>query len=368
MRKKTVNASARRRVSWDFLRVVAISAVVIQHATNLAPQDHHELSGLPFVFSLQFGANSLLVVSAFFVCASLAKTRPLKFLADKLVRLIPAYLVALITTYLLLTQVAPERWVSLTGKDLLGNALLLPGLVPGANMVDVNYWTLQLQMLAFLSASLLTLCLRWNTNRAAVLTWVLVLSPIGLRWLSEHFTAVHWCFHNFLMHRIHLLGIGVGIWLWSRRKISLWHLLLLLAAAGIAHDIPLTDPSSIALILFIGAMCLAARGPDWSFLAGRVQRLLAWLASISFGIYLVNHQIGALISLGLVSIGVGSWPRLLVILSSLVLLGWLLTVLVQRPIHRLLTRRRLSSTPVEPKSPGVTSPLPEKQLVAGQPI
>jgi peptidoglycan/LPS O-acetylase OafA/YrhL len=52
----------------------------------------------------------------------------------------------------------------------------------------------------------------------------------------------------------------------------------------------------------------------------------------------------------LLAVGASGWERLVLVLAAAVLGGWLLTRLVERPTHRLLTRQR-EQKPLAPTLP-----------------
>ena len=101
-----------RRISWDLLRVVAVFAVVLGHVTHQGALLHPELTGYPVRVTAQFGAAILLVISAFFVCASLRKGNPRRWLWNRVARLVPAYLAAVLLTYVV------TRWAAISFSGL----------------------------------------------------------------------------------------------------------------------------------------------------------------------------------------------------------------------------------------------------------
>ena len=97
----------------------------------------------------------------------------------------------------------------------------------------------------------------------------------------------------------------------------------------------------LVLAVAVAGIAAAAAGRDWSVLrVGALPRVVTWLAGLSYGIYLVNQQIGYFVAWGLEArFGVHGWPRLVLVVAVAVVLGWALTVLVERPVHRWLVRR-----------------------------
>ena len=109
------------------LRVAAVASVVVQHATYTVGDVLPWVTPTPFTWSIQAGANTLMVVSAYFVCVTLATRPPARWWADRLARLLPAYAVAVVVTYLATLYAAQYGYWRPSGRDLVGNLLLLQG-------------------------------------------------------------------------------------------------------------------------------------------------------------------------------------------------------------------------------------------------
>lgn len=336
-----------RRLSWDAVRVVAVASVVVQHATFTVAGVLPWLSATPFTWSIQAGANTLMIVSAYFVCVTLAKGRPGRWWAHRLARLLPAYAVAVVATYVLTVLASQYGYWRPSGRDLVGNLLLLQGWDSQVTYIDHSYWTLPAQLTMFTLAALAAAHLgrdvwrrRWTLPAVA---WAVIVVPVVVLWTTAPESGLRTAFEGLVMYRWQVFGIGLAIWLWSRGRVGLPHLLAL-SAAGLAAEYAQTPdvPSVIALAVACVGLGAAAVGPDWTWLRrGPLPRVITWLAGISFGIYLVNQQIGYFVAWGLEArFGVHGWLRLVLVVLTAVALGWLLTVLVERPVYRLLTRRR----------------------------
>ncbi|MEU5261691.1 acyltransferase [Amycolatopsis sp. NPDC021455] len=380
-----------RRISWDLLRVVAVFAVILGHVTHQGALLHPELTGYPVRVTAQFGAAILLVISAFFVCASLRKGHPRRWLWNRVARLVPAYLVAVLVTYVVTRWAAisfsglpyppgvtgflfgvppgppadPSPWYIPTGLDLVANL----GMVQEWGIrwdafyyLDGSYWTLPVQLMAFTGAALLW-PRSWRTHRLTVaLLWALILVPLALRFLvfppGTAGPVVETFYYGLGLHRLHVFAIGIAIWLWSRRRLKTWHAALFVAAAVAAQDLQVFPlhralpqdaerwPSTIGFAVLLLLVCLAARGPDWRFPGlARIAPAVTWLAGISYGLYLVHQELGYVLARALLNVGVPGWLRLPAVLAAAVLAGWAVTAGVERPAHRWLTRRRKPEEP-----------------------
>jgi peptidoglycan/LPS O-acetylase OafA/YrhL len=258
---------ATRRVCWDVIRVVALFSVVLGHITHQSRLLHPELVGYPFSITAQYGAATLLVVSAYFVCASLRKGAPARWLCKKVVRLLPAYLVAVLTTYVVMRSAAAAfsgqrfprgllgllfgsptgppttaaPWYLPKGIDLFANLTMIQGWSTDFQYLDGSYWTLPVQLLAFTAAALLW-PRKWRTDARVVAgMWALLLGPLVLRFVVfQPIDTPKWAttlIFGLGLHRVHTIAIGVAIWLWGQRRLPTWHLGLLVATTVIAHDL-----------------------------------------------------------------------------------------------------------------------------------
>ncbi|PRY42224.1 peptidoglycan/LPS O-acetylase OafA/YrhL [Umezawaea tangerina] len=317
--------------------MVAVFSVLLQHATHAGPFVHPELGRPLFSFPLEMGASGLVVMSAYFACASLAKGEPVRFLRNRLSRLLPAYAVAATFTFGVLKWVAPEGWSQLGFRDLVMNIFMLQNWVPDVRLVDYSYWTLPVQITGFIAGAFL--CSRLRGPWLRVLLWTLVFGPLVMRiWTTEP-GLVRTLYDGLGVHRAQLFAIGIGIWLWSKGRLGNGHLGALLVCALGAQAIHSSDlESTLGLGVLLLGYCAAASGPDWNVQPIRaIATPIKWLAGISYGVYLVHQEVGYVVMLYLARLGLGPVVQLVAFFATAVVLGWLLTRFVERPIHTWLT-------------------------------
>lgn len=328
----------------------AILSVVVQHATNEAPKLHPETGPMPFTWSYLVGANTMLLVSAYFVCVTLRGRPSARWWWNRVARLVPPYLVAVVVTYLLVLAFAPAGWFVPDLHDMVGNLLLLESFAtdsgPGSvHFVDPSYWTLTAQLAAFTVAALLVRRIRWSRPCALpTLCWLLVAAPLVLRQWRADSVPLRVFFDGVSVDRWQLFAMGIGIWLWSRRRMAAEDLALLLSVGvfveyheDVHSGIDTAWGSAIGLGLIALAMVATAARPGWATVLARpIGRPVAWLAGISYGVYLLNQELGYLVSSALRTHGVNAWLCIAAVVGAAVLLGWLLTRWVERPAHRML--------------------------------
>ncbi|OPC82590.1 hypothetical protein B4N89_18065 [Embleya scabrispora] len=333
----------RRRVSWDLLRVAFVALVLLFHGTYLARQWHPELVARPIVFPYQLGASLLLVVSGYFAAHSLRRGDVVRWWVGRMARMVPAFLVGVLGTSLFLRLCAPPGWYAPDLRDVLANLAMLWNWKPQTyTYVDAAYWTIPLQLLWFTAIFALWRWRRVHGDATARALWTVLLIemfllPIRLHLQSEAFRTLY---DGFGLYRVHLFVAGIVVHLWSRRRVRGAHAVLLLGACTLAHLCQTRHVSwSVGLAVGIAAICLAALGPDWNrFLPGWAGRMLEWTAGITYAVYLVHQSIGYVVMRRLQDHGVGAWGQLLALGLLAIGLGWLLTVLVERPAHRAIMR------------------------------
>lgn len=345
---QTEKPRTARRVSWDVLRVVAIGCVLLHHGTLTSVSSHPHLGPLPFTFPMSMGASTLMVISAFFACATLNSGRPGLFLWKRIARLLPAYMVAVVLTYAVQRWIAPEGWNQLDVRDVVYNLLLLNQWLADVNIVDFAYWTIPVQVAAFIAGAALVKVLRGRKLR--IFLWALVVTPLLLRPLLDHSETLFTVFNGFALHRSQLFAAGIAIWLWHKDRLNTPHLAGLLLAALFAQAVHTTEyGSTLGFGFLLLLVCAAAAGPDWAWFRP-VARPVTWLAGISYGVYLVHQQIGTVVMDRVHAAGFGPGWLLPAFLTSALVLGWAMTKFVERPAYRLLTQIQSGSSGSSPRS------------------
>ncbi|WP_085914026.1 MULTISPECIES: acyltransferase family protein [Pseudonocardia] len=346
----------RREPAWDALRIGFVLLVVTYHATHLGPELHPELIERRFSFDHQVGASLLLVVSAYFACATLGRHSAGRYWWARVARLLPAFLVVVPVAWLTLHLLGPADWGDPPAHQILTNWLML------GNWDDVRYpwldpayWTLPLQLMAFTAAAVLSTT-RWGTGpRLRVLLWTLLLVPLllwPLRAAPGGLSDPPWWYGVVVdglgFHRLHLFVAGIAIWLWSTRRMGPAHALALLTLCGAAQFLhsfaPGPDGTLEIDVVAVAGVCtgiavvaLASRLPNpGSWTPAPLAVALRRLAGISYGVYLVHQTIGYVLMRRLQDVGVGPMLQSAAMLGSALALGWLLTRLVERPAHGAL--------------------------------
>ena len=330
-------------MSWDLLRVVAVLLVLLFHGTSLSRLWHPELDARPFVFPYQIGASLLLVISGYFAAMSLRRGDVVRWWVGRMARMLPAFFVAVLGTSVFLRLFAPSGWYAPTSRDVFANLAMLWNWKPQVyTFVDASYWTVPLQLLWFTAIFAVWRVRRVRGRGTVRALWVVVgaevvLLPVRLHLPSETFRALY---DGFGLYRVHLFALGIVVYLWSARRVSATHAVLLLGVCLGAHWSQTRVVSwTVGLALGVAAVCLAALGPDWDrVVPQRMGRALRWAAGLTYAVYLVHQSIGYVVMRRLQDVGVGAWGQLAGMMVVALGLGWALAGWVERPVHRAAMR------------------------------
>ncbi|HEY2764582.1 MAG TPA: acyltransferase [Pseudonocardiaceae bacterium] len=352
------SAARQRMVSWDVLRVLSVLMVLAYHATFIGPIVERVLQPRQINFPWQVGASSLLMISAYFTAQSLSRADPWRFWWSRISRLLPPFVASVLFTWVVLQLLAPDDWWRPTLKQLGGNLLMLWSVYPrDIGYIDGSYWTLPLQLMAFSVAAVLVACSWRSGRRLWLVLWSAVLVPLAQLPIRQHNPPELYriVVDTAGCHRMHLFVLGVALWLWSTRRIGHLHGLALGSVCLVAHAVHTAVPgvgvdvgAVVGLAVVLVLACSAARGPDWGrLLPPAAQVGVRWLAGISYGVYLLHQTVGFLVMRWVNHLGAGPLLEVLSMTATSVLLGWLLTHFVERPISR--AARRWSPRPTAPK-------------------
>lgn len=347
-----------RKLSWDVLRVVCVLLVILYHSTFIGPLVYHDIIPKNVVFAHQVGASLLLVLSAYFIAATVRRGGArrggtARWWWGKLARLMPAFFVATVNAWLFLRYLAPDGWYYPGKRDLAANLLMLWHWDASWGFVDGSYWTIPLQLMAFCLAAVMWRGRLGRGTALRVVMWAALIVP-ALQWPLLATGAggpVYALFANgFGVFRWHLFVAGIAVWMFSTGRLRAWHFVVIEVVAVAEHALQsstldptagwATDwPAVVGIALGIVAMTAAALGPDWDrWIPEPGRRAVTWLAGISYGVFLTHQTVGYVVMRRLQDLGVGPTLQTAIMVLTGVLAGWLLTRVVERPIHQALMR------------------------------
>lgn len=211
------------------VRVIAVFLVILSHSY---PLTNGTKDILVRVTKGQMSWGNLAVQIFFFISGIYALKKlekvksPIKFLWDKLKRLIPALLIVVCFTVFLLGPLVTTENISSYFSDkntyrYFMNCIFvpmhnLPGVFvnnPYANVVNGSLWTLPLEIVCCVGIALLYLIKVFNNKKKLVISSVFLL----IAWIAMSYLVSEWIPH----YNIHLnlcLMFYLGALLWSYRK------------------------------------------------------------------------------------------------------------------------------------------------------
>ncbi len=332
-----------RLAAVDSLRGVAALMVVLFHYTARFGTEHPGFDA-PYVTVPwgHHGVDLFFGISGFVIFMTLQRTtRPMDFVVSRFSRLFPAYWSAIVITLALTHLMSYPKAVGLV--TALANLPMVHGFF-GVRHVDGVYWTLEVEL--FFYAWMLLLFL-WGKLDRVVLVLALAL---GLRWV--YFVA-HTQFGVDLPFRIYRLMI-LSYLPWFVIGIAAYSL-----SQGGARGRGARRMWALLAFALVTIMVTEKREPWWgphpgwvacfSFVAiylaaiGRLQfmelRVLVWLGSISYPLYLVHENIGWALMLILYRQGLTPNVAIPLVLIVVLVLSHLLSRLIERPAMRWLRDR-----------------------------
>jgi peptidoglycan/LPS O-acetylase OafA/YrhL len=357
---KSVNAAKRSRIAaLDGLRFVAALSVVVYHYTARALPWHGNPAKLfPTInhFSVYgwMGVQLFFLISGFVICMSSWGRTLGDFFVSRVVRLYPAYWIAVLLTASVLT-IWPAVWPVHSLQDVLANLTMLQEPL-GIRQIDGVYWTLWAEMKFYLLFAIVIW--RGLTYRSAVLFCLLwtvasvVARQEGGAFLDILFNPQYSPYFIagvafYLIHRFRptplLWGIVAVSYLIAQRTILDRH-----GVNDLGHKIPLW-PMSLILTIFFAVMAALALG-KLSWIRGR---WLTAVGALTYPLYLIHEQIGWTLIRGLKG-RIPNGVLVVAVAAAMILLAWLIHRLVERPLAPRL--RRAISQGVEEMRHGSRNP------------
>lgn len=329
------------------LRGVAAILVVMTHyfGTFFAEQEllaartfspNLQLTPAPWVHLFElpyqgpFGVAIFFLISGFVIPYSLQKTSVAGFLLNRICRIYPTYATCLGLGTLAIAASAYywDQSFSYEPTVLAANALLIHNLLNLPSMDAVN-WTLSIEVKFYLLAALAGAAFFsrkpwWQLGFQAFAVWITWYNPnpATLTLFMMELNYILFMLIGVLFHQ-HATGqISTGALLW-RSALSLAVFSLTWSVGPQRDQFPaVTAWYYLALAVF--ALCYALRAHF------RPQRLLDFLADISYPLYCVHSLTGYVLLKILLHRGLPYGAAVLLTLASAILLAWLVHITVER--------------------------------------
>ena len=343
----------RRIVELDALRALAAISLVLFHLTHVYAVKYGFTPPLGFEWPYgAYGTEMFFILSGFVNSMSLLRRgKPVDFVAARLIRIVPVFLLAIIANVWILSLAPMSQQVSVA--QFLANMTLIPRVL-GYECLDPVMWTLQVEMLFYLT---LVVLFRMGGLRRYFLGWgtLLILSFFICPWLDS-MEAVHggggWFAVATAFRRILLLDfvplftMGFLLYMIKTNTGARWkNVLGLMVAAIVFHHIDhgQHNPAATALILVLITLCAYGKVPPLRF------KPLLYVSTISYPIYLFHNNLSCVLIFRFNQSGIPPVICLGIAIIFSLALAIIVTNRIEQPISNLLrgawSRYR---TPVKP--------------------
>jgi peptidoglycan/LPS O-acetylase OafA/YrhL len=331
----------------DALRIIAAVAVVVYHYTFADLAGGLTRTAYPQISLVTrygyLGVDLFFVISGFVCLLTALNRKPHQFVISRIVRLYPAYWVAVTLTTVAAVLLDHGNGVSIV--RYLTNLTMLNSLVDQPN-IDVVYWTLWTELRFYAFIVLLT-WIGMTRHRLTIALWTwtaisLVLDIDVLPGRADRILTL-----VFQPEWSHYFIAGMALCLIYRFGFT-WPVTLVLAVAyatslpiavtfarhvGERYHSAVHPASVVAIVTAIFAVML--------LVAVRITRRLArrWfivLGALTYPLYLVHDHIGWLLFRHLA--GVNRWIALLGIAAVMVAVAWLVNRYLEKPLAPRLKR------------------------------
>jgi peptidoglycan/LPS O-acetylase OafA/YrhL len=351
----------------DAFRALAISAVVVCHylATWAPPGYRYNLYGFRHTYPSWLGWGALgvqffFIISGFVIFMTLERCNHLfEFWFRRFARLYPAYITAMLVTFVVANEFGPREFSSTRADFIIGLAFLAP-FISGTRFIDQVYWSLVVELQFYFLIGLIYVVARGRF----VAAWVIFVSAGLACWIAGTGGALH-VFKSladraFLLPYLPQFTLGIAFYhLYCKREAS-WRALAVTAVLTYVIVAGNAPPAWHAAHVVMVTLFLL-------FLWGRLGWLaippLTYLGEISYSLYLIHAYVGiTLISLFTRHMGA---PDLLAAFGAALVCGGLaygLTKGVEIPAKRALLDWARSHVSVAARFPSLafTPAVPQK--------
>jgi len=299
------------------------------------------------------GVEVFFIISGFAICMSSWGRSVGRFARSRVVRLFPAYWVAVPLTFAV-TSLFPEVWRVPTASEAIVNLTMLQDPL-GVPKVDIVYWTLWAEMRFYLLFALFVwwgltykrvigFCLAWTLLAAvADSSGSAVLDVVAMPSNASYFIVGVGLYlvHRFGHHLLTWLVIGVNAAISLRNAVARMEHQSVDIVHQPLHAWVVAGVLGLAVLLVLAI----ARGKlDWVR-----WRWVTSAGALTYPFYLLHAGIGfVLIHLLSTELGLAPVPTLALTLAATLGLAWVVHRLVERPLARVLGRQLDRLPPAEP--------------------
>ncbi len=332
----------RRILELDALRALAAINLVLFHYTHVYAVKFGFATPLGFEWPFgAYGVEMFFILSGFVNSMSLLRRgKPVDFVAARLIRIIPVFLLAILANLWIL-QLAPMNQ-SVSAAQLAANLTLLPRVI-GYDCVDPVMWTLQVEMMFYVTlvvmyriGALRHYFIGWGTLLALSATVCPALDAMQATHGGTGWFALATSFRRLmLLDLVPCFAIGFLLYMIKTGVGARWQNIAgIVVAAVVFHSIDHGKHNPVATVMIIGLVTACAYGkvPPLRYAP------LVYISTISYALYLCHNNLGCAIMRRLEEGGVPSIACLGIAIAFSFSLAVIITNRIEQPITSLLRR------------------------------
>jgi peptidoglycan/LPS O-acetylase OafA/YrhL len=329
------STSAQLSRSWaaDLLRGLVALGVVVWHYLCRAPMLYPQLGVLTkWADWMQHCLLLFFIISGYFIFDSVRASGTTQFLANRAIRLYPAYWLAVILTFTVVAIFGlPGRETSF--KYAVFNLTMLEGYyqIP---YVDGVYWTLTVELAFYAIIALLARTGALSDNRLFITLFAWLAAAAAVRGAGVVFSGIP-MMTVYVRTAYEMPLFLIGIALNMGRRTGRWALPTAVIVAAIAVRAPgdLSVITPMVITTFVMLIAVYARLPT------RTHRFADYLSEISYPLYLTHNNIGLIIILALASQGVPLLGAAAITLAIVIPMATFIAYAIDIPTRRRLRAR-----------------------------
>jgi len=319
----------------DALRGIAALSIVLFHYTSLYVLNY---SGKNYVTFMNFkyggtGVQLFFIISGYVIYMTILKCTNIKeFTLKRVIRLYPAYIIAVLSTYLC-TSFYYLEGIKVTAKEFLFNLTMFQKVIPGFYVRDVDgsYWTLAVEICFYIFCGLLMFIKLINKPLLVCTIWlaslftVKVLDPIHFFQSLGNLEIVkysHLFIAGIIFYNLRNLNF---LWSW---KSFYCHSLIVVTLLYNFINFGILSTGTVLIFYFVFYLFLLNK------LRFLNNKLLIFLGTISYSLYLIHQYIGYIILKILENMGLSNQIYIVIPLLFSITLATFITYYIEKPIQR----------------------------------
>lgn len=330
--------SRHRIYELDALRGIAALSVVLYHYTTRYGelfQRHRDPYPLHVSYG-HLGVQLFFIISGFVIYMTLVNARSVaEFAIKRATRLYPAYIVAVILTYELVTMYhLPGRQVSLTTALL--NLTMLQGFMNGVRAVDGVYWTLTVELTFYCIIGVLYQLRLLSKIEYLSVLWLLVAAGARIMALYHDTGLLSVIRTTLIADHCNLFIAGMMFYHLKTKAELKYHVIMALCIASQFINPHMVD--NVIVASFFAVFYAVAYG-KMAFLNVRA---LSFLGAISYSLYLVHQNLGYIVIDFMQRHGLTNEVFVVVPVMLSILVASGMTFWIERPVQALARKSLLS--------------------------